>query len=191
VFVSYSMFPGRPPPAVRACNRDPASLPRRTQSKGGSACRTPVKRVLQTAPPCDGPHGTRIAAGERTHQHIVVAANIRVPANPDDAIFRDPAMDGSQSLPGDSANLLGDLRSPTARPGLPAPVELEAGAVPADHGIGFHEDQDVRPARPKLAKRRPEESVQEVQFRPRPFPFQHVDLLSESEEFEGGIAATA
>ena len=39
-----------------------------------------------------------------------------------------------------NANLLGDLRSSTARSGSPAPVEPEAGAVPADDGIGFHEE---------------------------------------------------
>jgi hypothetical protein len=63
--------------------------------------------------------------------------------------------------------------------------------VPADHSVGFHEDQDVRPAGPTLAECRPEESVTGVQLRPRPFPFQHGDLLSEGEDFEGGIASTA
>jgi hypothetical protein len=33
--------------------------------------------------------------------------------------------------------------------------------------------------------------VLEVQFWSRPFPFQHGDLLSEGEDFEGGIASTA
>ena len=89
------------------------------------------------------------------------------------------------------ANLLGDLRSAAAWPGSPAPIETEAGAVPADHGVGFHENQDVGPAGPTLAESRPEESVQGVQFWPRPFPFQHGDLLSEGEDFEGGIASTA
>jgi len=43
-----------------------------------------------------------------------------------------------------NANLLGDLRSSAPRPGSPAPIKPEACAVPADHGSGFHEDQDVR-----------------------------------------------
>ena len=90
-----------------------------------------------------------------------------------------------------NANLLGDLRSPDARPGSPAPIEMEAGAVPADHGVGFHENQNVGPAGPTLAESRPEESVQGIQFWPRPFSFQHGYLLSEGEDFEGGIAATA
>ncbi len=62
--------------------------------------------------------------------------------------------------------------------------------MPAYHGVGFHENQDVRPAGPTLAECRPEESVPGVQFWPRPFPFQHGDLLAEDEDFEGGIAST-
>jgi len=89
-----------------------------------------------------------------------------------------------------SANLFDDLRSAAAWPGSPAPIETEAGAVPADHGVGFHENQDVRPAGPTLAECRPEESVPGIQFWPRPIPFQHGDLLSEGKDFEGGIAST-
>ena len=62
--------------------------------------------------------------------------------------------------------------------------------MPADHGVGFHENQDVRPAGPTLAERRPEEPVPGVQFWPRPLPLQHGDLLAEGEDFEGGIAST-
>src|SRR5580658_9775226 len=90
-----------------------------------------------------------------------------------------------------NANLLGDLRSSAAWPGSPAPIETEAGAVPADHGVGLHQDQDVRPAGPTLAERRPEQSVPGVQFWSRPFPFQYGELLSEGEDFEGRIASTA
>jgi hypothetical protein len=42
-----------------------------------------------------------------------------------------------------------------------------------------------------VAECRPEESVPGVQFWSRPFPFQHGDLLSEGEDFEGSIASTA
>ena len=90
-----------------------------------------------------------------------------------------------------SANLLGNLRSAAAWPGSPAPIETEAGAVPAYHGVGFHENQDARPAGPTLAECRPEKPIPGVQFWPRPFPFQHGDLLSEGEDFERGIASTA
>jgi hypothetical protein len=44
---------------------------------------------------------------------------------------------------------------------------------------------------PKAAEGRREESVQRVQYWPRPFAFEHDDLLSEGEDFEGGIASTA
>ena len=90
-----------------------------------------------------------------------------------------------------SANLLGNLWSSTAWSGSPAPIETEAGAVPTYHGVGFHENQDVRPAGPTLAKCRPKESVPGVQSWPRPFAFQHGDLLAEGEDFESGIASTA
>jgi hypothetical protein len=90
-----------------------------------------------------------------------------------------------------NANLLGDLRSSAAWPGSPPPIETEAGAVPADHGFGLHQNKDVRPAGPALPECRPEESIPAVQFGPRPFPFQHGYLLSEGEDFEGVIASTA
>ena len=40
----------------------------------------------------------------------------------------------------------------------------------------------------KAAEGRPEESVQRVQYWPWPFAFEHGDLLSEGEDFEGGRA---
>ena len=63
--------------------------------------------------------------------------------------------------------------------------------MPADHGVGFDENQDVGPAGPTLAESRPEESVDGVQFWTRPFPLQHGDLLSEGEDFKCRIASTA
>ena len=63
--------------------------------------------------------------------------------------------------------------------------------MPADDGLGLHNDEDVGPAGPKAAEGRPEESVQGVQCWPRPFALEHSDLLSEGEDFEGGIASTA
>ena len=63
--------------------------------------------------------------------------------------------------------------------------------MPAYHGLGFHENQDVGPAGPTLAERRPEGSVPGVQFRPWLSPFEYGDLLSEGEDLKGGIASTA
>lgn len=45
-----------------------------------------------------------------------------------------------------NANLLGDLRAAAAWPGTPAPIESKASAVSTDHGSGFDDDQNVRPA---------------------------------------------
>ena len=63
--------------------------------------------------------------------------------------------------------------------------------MPADHGLGVDDDEDFGPAGPNVAEGGPEESVQGVQYWPRPFPFQDSDLLTEGEDFDGGIAPTA
>ena len=90
-----------------------------------------------------------------------------------------------------NTNLVGDLWPTAAWTGSPAPIETEAGAMPTDHGFGLDDDHDIAPARPTVAEGGPEESVQAVQFWAWPFPFEHGDLLSECENLEGGIAATA
>ena len=87
-----------------------------------------------------------------------------------------------------SANLAADLRPAAAWPGSPPPIKTEAGAVPADHRVGLHDDQDFRPT---MAKSGPEESVQAIQFWPWASSFEHGDLLSEGQNFEGGITSTA
>ena len=63
--------------------------------------------------------------------------------------------------------------------------------MPTDHGLGLDDEQDVGPAGPTAAEGGPEESIQGVQNGPRPFLFQHGDLLSEGENLAGGIAPTA
>jgi hypothetical protein len=42
-----------------------------------------------------------------------------------------------------------------------------------------------------MAQSGPEESVQRVECWPRPFSFEHGDLLSEGQNFESGITSTA
>ena len=71
------------------------------------------------------------------------------------------------------------------------PVEMETGTVPADDGRGFHNDEDVFPARPETPERRPEQTVQEIQSWPRTLAFENGDLLAKSEDFDGGVASTA
>jgi hypothetical protein len=44
--------------------------------------------------------------------------------------------------PDQDANLFGDLRPAAAGPRAPTPVEAEAGAMPADDGFGFDDDEN-------------------------------------------------
>ena len=63
--------------------------------------------------------------------------------------------------------------------------------MPTDYGLGFDDQQGVGPAGPMVAEGGPEESVPGVQKGPRPFPFQHGDLLAEGDDLKGSIAPTA
>ena len=63
--------------------------------------------------------------------------------------------------------------------------------MPADDGRGFDNDEDVGPARPTVAQGSPKDSVQPVQSWPRPFAFEHRDLLSEGQDFESSVTPTA
>jgi hypothetical protein len=88
-------------------------------------------------------------------------------------------------------DFVGDSWPAAARAGSPTAVEAKTSAVPAGHGLGLDEDEDVGPAGPVAAERGPEESVQRVQYWARPFAFEHGDLLSEGEDLKSGVAATA
>jgi hypothetical protein len=90
-----------------------------------------------------------------------------------------------------TADFLGDLQPATARSRAPSPVETEALAMLADDGFWFHQHEDVGPAGPTAAQGGPEEPVERVQRRPRSFPLENGDLLSQGENFEGGLAAIA
>jgi hypothetical protein len=63
--------------------------------------------------------------------------------------------------------------------------------MPPDDGLRFHDEQHVRPSGPQTPEAGPEEAVEASQRRPRPLAFQYGDLLSEREDLQGGIAATA
>ena len=89
------------------------------------------------------------------------------------------------------ANLPGDPRPAASRSGSPAPVEMEAGAVPTDDGLGLDDEQDVGPPGPKAVEGCPDEPIEGVEFGPPSLPFEHGDLLPEGEDFEGRVAATA
>jgi hypothetical protein len=75
--------------------------------------------------------------------------------------------------------------------GRPAPVETKAGTVPADYRFWFHNDESIAPAKPKMPKCRPEESVQGMQRWPRPFSFENSNLPAQGEDFKSGIGPAA
>ena len=62
--------------------------------------------------------------------------------------------------------------------------------MPPDHRLRFHNDQNIRPSRPYVPQGGPEEAVETVQRRSWPLSFEHGDLLSKSENFQGGIHTT-
>ena len=62
--------------------------------------------------------------------------------------------------------------------------------MPADDGLGLHDDEDVGPEGPEAAKGYPEESVQGVHRWPRPFAFEHGKLLPKCEDLDSNVAAT-
>ena len=131
------------------------------------------------------PHSSQISSHTPFGDHEAELLKLSVDSggSPIRALFRQAS--------DQNTNLIGDLRSAAAGPGTPPPVETKTGAVPADDGLGLHDDEDVGPAGPEAAEGRPEESVPRIQYRPRPFALEHGDLLSEGEDFQGGIASTA
>jgi len=88
------------------------------------------------------------------------------------------------------ADFGGDLWPTAARAGPPTPVETKTGAVPANHGLRLHDDQQLGPAGPNLTEACPEEPVQPIQTGTGSFPLEDGDLLSEGEDLQGGVAAT-
>jgi hypothetical protein len=73
----------------------------------------------------------------------------------------------------------------------PPPTEPKTGAIPADHGLGLHDDKDVHPPGLHPAEGSPEHPVKAVQLWARPFAFEHGNLLSEGEDLNGSVMPTA
>ncbi len=67
---------------------------------------------------------------------------------------------------------------------LPAPVELEALAMPANHGLGLHEDQSVVPVWPQTAERDPECAIRLRQLGTFALAVQNGQLSSQGEVLE-------
>jgi hypothetical protein len=52
--------------------------------------------------------------------------------------------------------------------------------MPADHSLGFDNEEDLGPAGPEAAESHPEQPVPSVQGRPRSLALEHGDLLAQS-----------
>ena len=135
-----------------------------------------------------------------------VTAAADTPKIPGDGLFRDDVAElqklavnlGSapgrvlfRQAPDQNTNLFGDLRPAALRAGPPPPVEAKPGPVSADDCLGLHDDEDVGPAGPQVMQGGPEEPVERVQGRPRAFSLEDRNLLSEGENFKGGVTSTA
>jgi hypothetical protein len=74
-------------------------------------------------------------------------------------------------------------------PRLPAPVELEALAVPLHDGLRLHDDQGVDPMLPGLLKGDPERSVHSREWRSWALLFEDRNLLSQSEILQSEVGS--
>jgi len=76
-------------------------------------------------------------------------------------------------------DLLGQLRfsdSPS-HPGDQTPVQAEAGATPADHGLGSDHHESPLPSGPELARERSEKFVERAEFGPGMLALQYIEQL--------------
>jgi hypothetical protein len=100
-----------------------------------------------------------------------VAATVQASQIPRDSPFRDDeaeflqfAMDLRRSPLGilvrqasdQNSNFQGDSRPAAEWLGSPAPIEAKASAMPTDHSLGLHDNEDIRPATPDGAESGPE-----------------------------------
>jgi hypothetical protein len=85
--------------------------------------------------------------------------------------------------PDELTNLGVDSRAPNVATRLPPPIELEALAVPADHGFRFHDHEAGAPVRPELRQPHPENPI----TLPKPWTFhralQDAELVAKSQVF--------
>jgi hypothetical protein len=62
--------------------------------------------------------------------------------------------------------------------------------MPADHSLGFDNEENIGPAGPEAAQGGPE-AVARIQGRPRSLTFEHGDLLAQTQDLQGCIASRA
>ena len=84
-----------------------------------------------------------------------------------------------------------DFRSANPGTRCPSPVQSETGAVPANHGIGLHDQEHAFPARPEAPECDPEQPIETIQGRPWPFSFEDCELLSQSDHLQRGVGPRA
>ncbi len=77
---------------------------------------------------------------------------------------------------------MGPAQTLRARP--PSPVELEASAVPADHGLWFHDDQGDGPFSPQLREPDPEGAIKPPKARALAGAPVRRELLTQGEIFQ-------
>jgi hypothetical protein len=63
--------------------------------------------------------------------------------------------------------------------------------MPADHGLGLHDDEDIGLPGPHTAQGHPEQPVKGVQLWARPFALEHGNLPSKGEGFNRSVMPTA
>ena len=61
--------------------------------------------------------------------------------------------------------------------------------MPADHGVGLDDNQDVRPSEPKSTKGNPKKPVTPLQSRTWPFSFEDDDLLAQGQNLQAELVA--
>jgi hypothetical protein len=95
-------------------------------------------------------------------------------------------------LAGDSTDERSELRidrwTSASVSALRGPVELEALAVPANHGLGLHEDQGVLPVWPQAAEGDPECAFSPGQLGAFGLAVHNGQLLSQGEVLERELA---
>jgi hypothetical protein len=98
----------------------------------------------------------------------------------------------SRVLGGDSTDERSELRidrwTSASVSALPGPVELEALAMPANDGLGLHDDQSVVPVWPQAAEGDPECAISLRQLGTFALAVQNGQLLSQGEVLERELA---
>ena len=79
------------------------------------------------------------------------------------------------------------FRSPKSASGFPSPEQLEASSLLADKCFGLEDDQKVSRIGPNPHKKKPKISVGPAEPGPAWLPFEHHELMAQSQDFEGKI----